>query len=171
MRGAELKTEEYHSYYQPYIEKVGAVPVLEVLRSNAIMLTTFIRAVDKEKLTYRYADGKWTIKEILLHLIDTERVFAYRALCIARKDKTDFPGFDQDAYVAYSEANNRTLDSLLTEFANVRAATVSLFENFSTENWFELGTASHSAVSVRAIAFIIVGHENHHLQLIKSRYL
>jgi len=171
MRVADLNITEYNSYYQPYIEKSGSGPILEGLRSNAILLATFVKTIDEEKLTYRYATGKWTIKEIVLHLIDTERVFAYRALCIARKDKTQFPGFDQDAYVANSEANTRTIDCLLTEYANVRAATVSLYENFNAGNWLELGTASHSAVSVRAIAFIIVGHENHHLHLIKSRYL
>src|SRR5690606_27112498 len=123
------------------------------------------------KLDYRYAQDKWTIKEILLHLIDTERVFAYRAMCIARKDLTELPGFDQDAFVVHSHANERSVESLLSEYRNVRMATVSLFDSFDLRGLEQIGVANGSDLSVRAIVFIIIGHENHHLQIIKERYL
>ena len=171
MTRKELDLDEYNHYYQPYIDMVGDVDVLDALKENHKALIPFIKGIDENKLSYRYAKDKWSIKEIVLHLIDTERVFAYRALCIARHDKTELPGFDQDAFVIHSYADNRTMDNLLSEYESVRMATISLFESFNQGVLSEIGTASNSALSVRAAAFIIVGHENHHLQIIKECYL
>ncbi|MBJ7882691.1 DinB family protein [Gelidibacter salicanalis] len=167
----DLKPDEYHPYYQPYVSKVGQGNVLDILKNNSELVSSFLNTIDQGKLGFRYAEGKWTIKEIVLHLIDTERIFAYRALCIARKDKTDLPGFDQDAYVVNSQADTRSIKSLLWEYSTVRSATVSLFESFDNQAWMHSGVSSENRLSVRAIAFIIVGHENHHLEIIKARYL
>jgi len=122
-------------------------------------------------LEYRYADGKWTIKEIIQHLMDAERIFTYRALRIARKDQTPLPGFEQDDYVLPSQANKRSMEDLLNEFKAIKMATVSLYDSFSEEMLMELGTASNNPISVRAIGFIIMGHEIHHCDVIKDRYL
>lgn len=171
MTKGDIGSGEYNSYYQIYIDKTGDGNVLDNLRSNTEIIIQFFKTIKKEKLDYRYAEDKWTIKEILLHLIDTERVFAYRAMCIARKDMTELPGFDQDAFVINSHANERSIESLLLEYLNVRMATVSLFDSFDLRGLEQMGVANGSSLSVRAIVFIIIGHENHHLQVIKERYL
>lgn len=116
-------------------------------------------------------EDKWTIKEILQHLIDTERLFAYRALRVARNDRTELPGFDQDAFVVHSNAHERSIVSLLSEYQSVRLATLSLFESFDDRNLAQIGVINGSSLSVRAIVLIIVGHENHHLEVIKKQYL
>lgn len=167
----DLSSDEYNPYYQPYIDKVGDEDILNTMKTNCKTVPSFLKSINSDRLDFRYAEGKWTIKEILLHLIDTERVFAYRALRIARHDKTELPGFDQDNYVASSDANTRTLESLLSEYDSVRAATLTLFESFDDKALQQIGVASESEISVRAMAFIIVGHENHHLQIIKECYL
>ncbi|WP_027126982.1 DinB family protein [Gelidibacter mesophilus] len=166
----ELRSDEYHPYYQP-IDKLGDEDVLELLRFHYKEVVTFIRSLNDNRLNYRYAEGKWTVKEIILHIIDTERVFSYRALCIARTDKTELPGFDQDAFVLNSRAAERNIESLLSEYESVRLATITLFDSFDHKAWTQIGTASNSSLSVRAIPFIIVGHEKHHLNIIKERYL
>lgn len=171
MSKIQLMSDEYNPYYQPYIDEVSDLELLQVLEYNQDSLISFIKSIPEDKLHYRYADGKWTIKEIILHLIDTERVFAYRALCIARNDKSQLPGFDQDAFVVYSNANDRTIDSLLLEYQDVRKATLSLFATFDDKTLATKGTANNNVLSVRAAAFIIAGHEKHHLQIIKDRYL
>ncbi len=171
MTKEEIGSDEYNNYYQSYLDKAGDNNVFDSLRTNHKTIIPFFNSISSEKFLYRYAKDKWTIKEILLHLIDTERVFAYRAMCIARRDKTELPGFDQDAYVANSRANARSLDDLLSEYTRVRMATLSLYESFDDADLIQIGIANRSNLSVRAIAFIIVGHENHHLQIIKERYL
>jgi hypothetical protein len=130
-----------------------------------------MRAVPEEKLSYRYAEGKWTIKEIMAHLIDDERIYAYRALRFARNDQTELPGFDQDDYAIESAANERSLDDLLEEFAAVRRSTIALFNSFDERVWTRSGVASGNVMSVRAAAYHIAGHELRHLNIIKERYL
>ncbi|MGC1473400.1 MAG: DinB family protein [Psychroserpens sp.] len=167
----DLSKGEYNPYYQNYIEKAGSVKLHEGLKANADLTVSFLESIPEHKFEYRYEDGKWTVKEIMQHLIDTERVFTYRALCIARKDKTLFPGYDQDQYVVSCEANLRSYSSLINEYKAVRLATSVLFESFTRPMLTEIGTASSSNLSPRAVAFIIIGHENHHCQIIKDRYL
>ena len=123
------------------------------------------------KHEFRYAEGKWTIKDIILHLIDAERIFAYRALRIARNDKTALPGFEENDYVVTANANNREYESLFTEYETVRNATISLFKTFTSEDFLRLGTASNNSISVRAIGYITLGHELHHKNVILERYL
>ncbi|MEO8772965.1 MAG: DinB family protein [Gelidibacter sp.] len=171
MTSIELDSNEYDPYFQAYINRVGMKNIMHLLKESHKSIISFITSIEVEKLSYRYAEGKWTVKEIMLHLIDTERVFAYRALCIARKDKIELSGFDQDIFVAHSDADNRSIDSLLSEYESVRMATISLFESFDQKTLTTVGIANNSALSVRAAAYIIVGHENHHVQVIKERYL
>lgn len=154
---------------------IGLLPddglVLKHLQDNLITTSEFVRALPAEKLNYRYAADKWTIKEILAHLIDDERIYAYRALRFARNDTTELPGFDQDDYALQSGANERTVESLLHEFAAVRNATIALFESFAEKVLTRKGVASGNVMSVRAAAYHIAGHELRHVNIIKERYL
>lgn len=134
-------------------------------------MASFFRSIPPEKENYRYAEGKWTPKDILLHLIDAERIFAYRALRIARNDKTALPGFEENDYVIEANAEERSMESLLEEYFDVRKATISLFLSFSADALKRLGEASGFSVSVRAIGYIILGHEKHHANVIIERYL
>ena len=119
---------------------------------------------------YAYADGKWTIKQVLGHMADTERVFAFRALCFSR-EHVSLPGFDQDVYMQKATFNARCLDDIADEFRIVREATLYLLKSMTEEQWLRRGIASGSAVSVRALAYMIAGHEMHHLKILKERYL
>lgn len=145
--------------------------VLWHLEENLKSTTTFLSSLSEEKLAHRYAEGKWTIKEIVAHVIDDERIFAYRALRFARNDKTELPGFDQDDFARYSGANERSIENLLIEFAAVRHATIALFNSFTDEALLRSGVASGNIMSVRAAAYHIAGHEMRHLNIIKERYL
>jgi len=164
------------SEYAPYtIMYIGLLPddglILKHLADNLRATVDFVRALPEEKLLYRYAEGKWTIKEILAHLIDDERIYAYRALRFARNDQTELPGFEQDAYALESGANERPLEELLEEFATVRRSTVALFNSFDDRVLTRSGVASGNVMSVRAAAYHIAGHELRHLNIIKERYL
>jgi hypothetical protein len=164
--------EEYAPYYGKYISLVpDDGMVLQHLYNNRKALDTLLSPLSPERWEYRYAEGKWSVKESLLHIIDTERIFAYRALRIARGDTTPLPGYEQDDYVPLSGANTRSGSSLLEEHATVRQATLTLFGNLPEEAWGRMGTASNNPVSVRALAYMLAGHELHHLTLFKERYL
>jgi uncharacterized damage-inducible protein DinB len=167
----DLQADEYNSYYDAYLRKTKDVTLKDGLRSNLESNMSFLKGIPEIRLDYRYSEGKWTIKEIILHIIDTERIFTYRALCIARQDQSMFPGFDQDAYVPVSNANERSFRSLLDEYKAVRLATTALFDSFDDKVLLQTGTASNSVVSVRALGFILLGHENHHCEIIRDRYL
>jgi hypothetical protein len=162
--------------YAPYAERyIGLLPddglVLEHLAENLKMTCRFLSLLTEEKLLYRYAPDKWTIKEIVLHLADDERIYTYRALRFARNDSIDLPGFDQDNYALYSNANQRTIDDLLGEFATVRAATLSFFNSLNDEALTRTGIADGNFMSVRAIAYHLAGHELRHLNIVRERYL
>lgn len=167
----DIKADEYNPFYHTYLSKTNDLTLNDGLRSNSEDVVAFLQSIPKNIHEYRYAEGKWTIKEVLQHIIDTERIFSYRALCIARQDKTSFPGYDQDAYVPPSKANERGYQSLVSEYQTVRLATVILFDGFTDEMLLEVGTASNSPISVRALGFILMGHENHHCDVIRERYL
>lgn len=162
--------------YAPYaIIYIGLLPddglVLRHMEENLEATREFILSLPAEKLTHRYAEGKWTIKEILVHMSDNERVYAYRALRFARGDKTELPGYEQDDYAARSGANGRDIDDILEEFATVRRATVSMFKGFDREALLRAGVADGKLMSVRAAAYHIAGHELRHVNVIKERYL
>lgn len=164
-------TTDYPSYYHKYVEKVEATDGLEALTQSLQDTLVFLAAIPLEKWDYSYDIGKWTLKESWLHVIDAERVFAYRALRIGRGDETPLAGFNQDDYVPNSNAVNRTPESIVEEYKSVRAATIHLFKNFDATAWSRIGTASGGKVSVNALAFIIAGHEAHHVALTQERYL
>lgn len=171
MKVIELKPEEYTPYYANYIEKVGDKNVLDAMKKSSEALNLLFEGVSEDKMNYRYADDKWTIKEMLLHIIDTECVFAYRALRFARQDKTDLPGFEHNDYVKVSNANNRSKASLLNEYNVQRVSTLELFSNFNNEMLLSIGKASGNKMSVRALGFVIAGHEIHHCKILSERYL
>ena len=166
-----LETSEYHPYYELYLSKCPFNDILEGLQQSKDQFETFLKSIPAEKQLYKYASDKWTIKEVLVHIIDTERIFAYRALRIARRDFTKLPGFDQDEYVLNCNANSRSFQELISEFLSVRSATISLFKSFNDEDLLQKGTASNSPISVRALGYILIGHQNHHREIIDERYL
>lgn len=145
--------------------------VLRHLKERIRVASELILSLPEEKLAYRYAPGKWTVKEVLAHVVDDERIYAYRALRFARNDETELPGFEQDAYALHSGANRRTVDSLLREFAAVRRSTVALFDSFDEEALARSGVADGKRSTVRALVYHIAGHELRHFNIIKERYL
>lgn len=169
---SDLSTNEYSVFNATYINATDSnVALLDGLKYGLPQLVNFIKNIPAEKLEYRYAEGKWTIKDIVLHMADTERIFAYRALRISRGDQTPLPGFEENDYVPLAFANSRSIENLLAEYENARKATISFFESLNEEQLLFMGIASNTAISVRAIAFIITGHQNHHLRVISERYL
>jgi uncharacterized damage-inducible protein DinB len=165
------QSNDYAAYYSTYISKVEGDTIKEVIKNYSEPLLQFYTSLPEDKADYRYADGKWTVKELLLHIIDAERIFSYRALRIARKDATPLPGFDENAYTPASKASDRTLQSLKDEFAAVRKATDIMLSTFDEEQLSQRGTASDQPVTVNAIAFIMFGHMIHHKQILQERYL
>lgn len=165
------QSDEYPPYYTQYISKVIGDDLFAAMQTTHRETQTLLGSLSDEQLQYRYAEGKWTIKDIIGHLIDAERIFAYRALRFARKDTTDLAGFDENSYVPASNANERSIHDLLAEFTVVRAATFALFKSFSEEMLTLSGTANNNPISVRALAYITGGHEMHHLAVIKERYI
>ncbi|WP_299228073.1 DinB family protein [uncultured Psychroserpens sp.] len=167
----QINTNEYHPYYQLYIDKAKSMDLVNGLKASGEEMARFLKAIPEDKHEYQYANGKWTVKELLQHVIDTERVFAYRALCIARNDKTALPGYDQDVYNSFSDANSRSYDDIVKEYEAVRMTSQLLFESFTNDKLLQIGNANGAAISVRALGFILIGHENHHRQIIEERYL
>jgi len=162
--------DEYASYYEKYVSLVAG-DVMEALARQGATTVAGLRGLPEEAGDSRYAPGKWSVKELVGHIIDAERVFAYRALRFARGDGTPLAGFDQDPYVAAANSDARTLDDLSDEFECVRASTILLLRSFGPEAWLRRGTASDNEVSVRALAHIIAGHEQHHVNILRERYL
>ena len=165
---ARPDSDESAAYYFRYIDQVSGLDALEGLQSQYFTTLNFLKSIPEDGWNYRYEDGKWSIKEVVGHLMDAERVFAYRALRVGRKDKTPLPGFDQDPYVPNSGHHDRTALSLIEEYKTVREATYSLFENLSEEALLEIGEASGSPISCRALAWIILGHEVHHIKVLSG---
>jgi uncharacterized damage-inducible protein DinB len=162
---------EYAPYTSMYIDLLPDDGlILEHLDNNLENSIDFIRSLPDDKLTVRFAAGDWTIKEILVHIIDDERIYCYRALRYARNDTTELPGFEQDDYVPYSKANDRPLDEILEEFASVRRATITFFKSLDSDALTRKGIGSGNIMSVRAAVYHIAGHELHHVNSIKENY-
>lgn len=166
-----LEGVEFNPYYSAYINLVSEKSLLESLKNGLATSKAFYTSILENKWDYCYAEGKWTIKEIVQHLIDAERVFAYRSLCIARKERNSLPGFDHDLYLKNSNANSKNKENLIQEYEMVRKASIALFETFNTEMLKQIGIANNSPISVRALGYIIAGHEKHHNNVIFERYL
>ncbi len=157
-------------WYHGYINQVEGNDAVAAMKKQTPVILRFFRSIPVEKINYRYVKGKWTIKEVLQHIIDTERVFSYRALCIARKEAANLPGFDENNYADNSKANKREWKEMLAELNAVRQSTEILFESFDKVQFSSVGTANNNPVSVLAIGFILIGHINHHMKVVKERY-
>jgi uncharacterized damage-inducible protein DinB len=163
---------EHAAYYARYLSQVpDGGDVLELLRTGAIELEMLLGGLDEKQALHRYAPGKWSIKEVVGHMLDAERVFAYRALRIARADATPLPGFEQDEYVRVAGFDRRPLASLLAEYRHLRAANLELFASLDARALVRQGTASGYGVTARALIWIIAGHERHHLIGLRRDYL
>lgn len=163
--------DEYAPYYESYIELVAEGNLIERLDSQKENTLELLKNITDEMGTYRYAPNKWSLKEVIGHIIDIERVLSYRLLRIARGDTTPLAGIDENQYVAATSFNNRPMAKLLQEFAAVRSSTILLCESLSDEEWLRRGTANQQVASARSIAYVIAGHELHHCNIIRERYL
>jgi len=164
------QADEYSAYAARYVDLVGNGPIIEILEYLQQMTYNFFLRLDPDKASYAYAEGKWTVKQVLGHMADTERVFAFRALAFSR-DATELPGFDQDVYMEKATFNERSLEDIAEEFRTVREATLYLLKSLTDEQSKQKGIASGNPVSVRALAYMIAGHEMHHIKILKERYL
>lgn len=171
MKPSDLLQSEYFEYYSPYVALVGDITLLEALEKGLMDTKLFFKALPKEKQVYQYDEGKWTPKEVLLHITDTERVLCYRAMYFARAKNSTIEGFDENTFASNSNANKRTIDDLLNEFIAVRTATICMFKSFGEAALKRGGMANNNLLSVRALGFIICGHSLHHENVIKERYL
>jgi uncharacterized damage-inducible protein DinB len=165
------ETNEFAPYYNGYILLIEGDDVMPVLNSQVAELRSMIAGVPEEKGSYAYAEGKWTVKELLSHVIDGERIFSYRILRVSRGDKTPIEGFEQDEYIENSNANNRSFADLLDEFELQRRSNLLMVNNISDEGSKRMGTASDNPVSVRALTYVMAGHVTHHVNILKERYL
>ena len=171
MQITELAKGDYHPFYEPYVQALGNVELLDMLEKQYNNFPQFLASIPEEKLSHRYAENKWSIAEVLVHILDAERVFQYRALRIGRGDITPLPSFDQDAYVPQSNATGRSLDSIIEEYKCVRKSSLMLFKSFPEKTLHRKGTASNAIVSVGALGFLICGHQKHHRNVLRERYL
>ena len=161
---------EYAPYFERYVILVRGGDILKTLAEQSTTISRALAAVPEDRAGFRYAEGKWTVREVLGHCTDAERVFAYRALCIARGEKAALPSFDENEYARTSAHDGIPLSELLDEFETVRKATVHLLGHLPAEAWLRTGVASAKPVSVRALAFIMAGHVAHHLAILRERY-
>jgi uncharacterized damage-inducible protein DinB len=161
---------EYADYYAKYISKVPGTDLLKVLESERLQMLQLFAGRPEPHGNFQYAPEKWTVKQTLGHISDTERIFAYRALRIGRGDKTPLPGFEQDDFVRNGGHAERTLTDLAEEFSAVRAASIALFRSFDEKAWSQRGIASEKEVTARAIGFMVAGHQIHHRMILEERY-
>ena len=161
---------EYAPFYRGYVAHVGEEEILPVLRSQLDHLDVLLGQVMPERETYAYAEGKWSIRELTGHLIDAERVFGYRAFCIARGESRNLPGFDEKEYLLRAPYNQIDLEDLLSELRLARLSNIAMLRNLDEQAWMRVGTANDAQVSVRALAFIMAGHVRHHMGVLRERY-
>lgn len=165
-----LKSDEYPAIYNPYIEQVVG-EVLDVLNEQLESFPEFIKSIPDDKGAFTYAEGKWTIKEVLCHILDTERVMAYRALRFSRNDMTELEAFEQDEFVQNARHNERSFDSIIQEFIHLRKANLLFFESLNDNELERKGMASGRLITVKAFLYVIAGHLTHHRIILKERYL
>lgn len=164
------RSDEYNDFYKGYIQLVDSDNVPEALIQQGKKIYNLLQQLGTDKADFRYAENKWSIKQVFGHLLDTNRIMAYRALCISRGEEKALPGYGQDEYVKNAQFPDRSLNSLATEYDALRNANVSLFNSFSQEQAVQKGNANGEMVSVRALVYIIAGHERHHLTILKEKY-
>ena len=169
IRITKPRAEEHAEYYARYIKLVGD-DALSALRAQSASTPRLLSGLSEAQAMHRYAPGKWSVKEVVGHMIDGERVFSYRALRVARADTTPLPGFDENAWVPAAHFDRRPMPDLVADYQTVRAATVALFSSFEEEALVRMGTANDQPISVRALAHMIAGHELHHVAILRERY-
>ncbi|PWG05200.1 DinB family protein [Polaribacter aquimarinus] len=172
MKKQVLNANEFDSYYQRYIDKLhDKTELIQGFIDGKTQMISFLKSIPEIKLNFSYQPEKWSIKEILQHLIDTERIFIYRCFRIARKDTTALAGYDQDVYIKPSNADKKSLDDLLNEFIINRNNSIALLQSLTTDDLCFIGNANDGKMSARAAAFIIIGHDIWHIEVIKEKYL
>lgn len=162
---------EYHEFNEGYVSLVNETDIVAAFESQLDEMRAIFSSISEEKSTFAYAEGKWTIKDLVGHLIDGERIFGYRALRISRGDETPIEGFEQDDYVANAPFNDYKFSDLVEEFEHSRKASILFFKHLKENDWTRMGTTNNNPVSVRAIAYIMVGHVRHHANVLRERYL
>lgn len=162
---------EFPAYYEQYVDLVESDDVMSVLDAQRDEMAELIGLLDDDRARYRYEDGKWSIKELLGHIVDSERIFGMRALCIARGDTQPLPGFDENVYVVNAVFDERALESIVDEWFSLRDANIQLFFSFSDEDLSRVGIANAKPITPRAIIWTIAGHALHHMRILKERYL
>ncbi len=167
----KIQNDEYGEFYAGYIARCGERPLMELLETGKEIVISTMQSISEEDSLYRYETGKWTIKEVMGHMIDTERIFSYRALALARGEKIELPGYDHNQYVKEAVFNRHSLQNLLQQYRSVREATLVLFSNFQEEELLRKGRVNQSGFSVRGLGYVIAGHELHHISILKERYL
>lgn len=166
-----LNLDSVPSFYKNYIKQIEEPDLIQALRISGHRLQELIHSIPDAKEDFAYAPGKWTVRELLCHILDAERIFAYRALRFARNDKTPLAGFEENDYAPLANASGRSLKKIALEAAHLRTSTIDLFESFTPEMLVHKGTASGKEISVVALGFIIAGHETHHRKILQERYL
>ncbi len=162
---------DYPEYFEAYFNTINSENPIELMESQIIEMLNLLSTLNETEANQSYAEGKWSIKEVLGHLIDSERVFCYRAVAIARGETQSLPGFEQDDYVNAANFNSRELSNLLDEYQKVRESTLALFKSFDEKIYDKKGIANDNPLTVRAVMFLIPGHERHHINILKERYL
>jgi hypothetical protein len=172
MNPGHPEPSEYAAFFEGYVQKARSVtdPIAS-LTAQMDEILALLAGMDAGKRDFRYAPGKWTVKELVNHITDAERVFGYRAMCVARNDPASLPGFEENGYSLAAEAQLAEWDSLVQEFEFVRKSSISLFRNLPEAGWTRVGTANNSPISVRAMAMVMYGHVAHHLEILHERYL
>ncbi len=165
------ETNEYAPFYKGYIEDVMGNDPFRNLENQYQEIQSLLQSLPEAEANHAYSEGKWSIKEVLGHMIDTERIMSYRALCISRQEKQSLPGYEQDDYVKEANFKERTITSLLEDYRTVRKSTINLFKNFTEKMYSRKGVANNNEVTVLALLYIITGHEMHHLKILKEKYL
>lgn len=166
-----LNLESVPHFYKNYVKQIEETDLIQALRISGHRMLELVHFIKEEKADFRYAEGKWSIRELLCHIIDAERIFAYRALTFARGDKTNLPGFDENTYAPEANAAGRSLKKIADEMAHLRVSTIDMFDGFAPEMLARKGMANNNELSVVSLAFIIAGHETHHRKVLMERYL
>jgi uncharacterized damage-inducible protein DinB len=166
-----LNLETIPPFYKNYVKQIDEPDMLQALRISGHRMLELVHSIPDSKADLSYAPGKWTVRELLCHIMDAERIFCYRALRFARNDKTPLSGFEENDYAPQANAAGRSLQKIASEMSHLRASTIDLFESFTSEMLTRKGTANKNEISVVAVGFIISGHETHHRKILQERYL
>lgn len=167
---SQFTLEEIPGFYHRYVEPLKGKEMMEVLHSTSLKTQKFLNDLEESNGDFRYAAGKWSVKEVVCHMLDAERIFCYRALTFARNDKTALPGFDENTYAPEANAESRTIAELVQEAIRLRVTTIDLFKSFTSEMLVRTGVANKGTFTVRGVGYIIAGHELHHLTILQDRY-